>query len=71
VLKADAPFVVSFSNRCFPSKAVQAWRNLDDLGHIRLVEHYFKKSEAFRRTIVYKWRPPVGDPLFAVIGFAR
>jgi SAM-dependent methyltransferase len=71
VLKADAPFVVSFSNRCFPSKAVQAWLNLDDLGHIRLVEHYFEKSESFRRTIVYKWRPPVGDPLFAVIGFAR
>lgn len=71
VLKRDAPFVVCFSNRSFPSKTVQIWQNLDDLGHVRLVGHYFAKSEAYRRTNVYKWTPLTGDPLYAVIGFAR
>ena len=30
VLRPGAPFVVSFSNRCFPDKAVALWRASDD-----------------------------------------
>lgn len=71
LLKRDAPFIVTFSNRCFPSKAVRVWLNLDDLGHLRLVEHYFAHAEAFRKTVTLQWRPKAGDPLYAVIGFAR
>lgn len=37
VLVPDAPFVVSFSNRCFPAKAVAIWRSLDTGGQAALV----------------------------------
>jgi SAM-dependent methyltransferase len=32
VLRPDAPFVVSFSNRCFPTKAVAIWQSLSGPG---------------------------------------
>src|SRR5205823_755958 len=31
-LRPGAPIVISFSNRCFPTKAVAIWRSLDDQG---------------------------------------
>ena len=40
VLKAGTPVVITFSNRCFPTKAVAVWHQLDDQGHVRLVEGY-------------------------------
>ena len=36
VLTPDSPFIVSFSNRCFPTKAVASWRSLDTNGHAAL-----------------------------------
>src|SRR5919106_6818136 len=47
VLKVEAPLVVSFSNRCFPTKAVEIWRRLDDRGHMRLVESYLEEAGNF------------------------
>jgi hypothetical protein len=44
VLKPGAPLVVSFSNRCFPTKAVAVWLRLDDRGHAALVEAYLKAA---------------------------
>jgi SAM-dependent methyltransferase len=42
VLAPGAPLVISFSNRCFPSKAVAIWQALDSAGHGRLVEGYLR-----------------------------
>jgi len=42
VLRPGAPFVVSFSNRCFPTKAVAAWLYADDEQHLQLVRAYFE-----------------------------
>jgi SAM-dependent methyltransferase len=44
VLKPGAPFVVSFSNRCFPTKAVAIWRATDDQQHMELVAQYFAQA---------------------------
>ncbi len=44
VLKLGAPLVVSFSNRCFPTKAVALWLRLDDQGHAALVELYLNSA---------------------------
>ena len=72
VLRAAAPLVVSFSNRCFPTKAVAIWQELDDRGHAQLVRRYFEEAgnwtgiEALDRS-PRRWR---GDPLYAVIGRA-
>jgi SAM-dependent methyltransferase len=71
VLKENAPLVVTFSNRCFPTKAVFAWNALDDDGHIALVGEYFAASESYDEIEIRKHQPRGGDPLFGVIGRAK
>ena len=66
-LKIDAPLVVTFSNRCFPMKAVYAWNALDDEGHVELVSEYFAQTENFGEIEVRRHLPAGSDPLFGVI----
>jgi ubiquinone/menaquinone biosynthesis C-methylase UbiE len=70
VLKVDAPTIISFSNRCFPSKAVAVWHQLDDRGHMRLVERYLEDAGNFAdiRSMDRSSRRVFGDPLYAVVG---
>jgi SAM-dependent methyltransferase len=70
VLKAGAPVVVTFSNRCFPTKAVAVWRQLNDQGHVRLVEGYLEEAGNFEniRSLDRSPRRLFSDPLYAVIG---
>ena len=42
VLKDNAPLVVTFSNRCFPTKAVYAWQMLDNEGHVKFGGKVFR-----------------------------
>jgi SAM-dependent methyltransferase len=44
VLRPGGPFVVTFSNRCFPTKAIRGWLHTDDEGHLRIVHAYFVLS---------------------------
>ena len=44
VLRPGGPIVISFSNRCFPTKAVAIWHRLDDEGHAALVERYLRHA---------------------------
>jgi SAM-dependent methyltransferase len=69
VLKVGGPTIISFSNRCFPSKAVAIWHQLDDRGHMRLVERYLKEAGNFDniRSLDRSSRRLVGDPLYAVV----
>jgi SAM-dependent methyltransferase len=69
VLKVEAPLIVTFSNRCFPTKAVEIWHWLDDRGHMRLVESYLEEAGNFRdiRSLDRSPRRLVGDPLYAVV----
>jgi len=69
-LKPGAPLVVSFSNRCFPTKAVAIWLRLDTRGHAALVSLYL---EAAGFGDVESHRLADGrscDPLVAVVGRA-
>ncbi len=70
VLKVGAPLVVTFSNRCFPTKAVAIWHQLDDHGHVRLVESYLEEAGNFRnvRGLDRAPRRLFSDPLYAVVG---
>jgi SAM-dependent methyltransferase len=70
VLKAGAPLIVTFSNRCFPTKAVEIWHRLDDRGHMQLVESYLKEAGNFRDIHSLDRSPSrlFSDPLYAVIG---
>jgi ubiquinone/menaquinone biosynthesis C-methylase UbiE len=70
VLKVGGPTILSFSNRCFPSKAVAVWHQLDDRGHMRLVERYLEEAGNFDniQSLDRSPRRMFSDPLYAVIG---
>jgi hypothetical protein len=73
VLRLGSPVVVSFSNRCFWTKAVAIWRGLDDAGHARLVELYLRHAgfENIETHRLAEWVEDERDPLIAVVGRAR
>jgi SAM-dependent methyltransferase len=67
VLKPGAPFVVSFSNRCFPTKAVAIWLSMTDAQHMALVARYFEDAGTWKN--ITAWQKPGGrssDPLYVV-----
>ncbi|GGR03954.1 class I SAM-dependent methyltransferase [Deinococcus ruber] len=75
VLVPGGPVVISFSNRCFPSKAVAIWHSLDDAGHLELVQHFLAEAGNWTDIVPLDRSPRqagrrTGDPLFAVIGRA-
>jgi len=68
VLKPGAPMIISFSNRCFPTKAVAVWRALDGRGHAALVDLYLRRA-GFAETQVHRLAEGWGrDPLTVVVG---
>ena len=70
VLNLGAPFVVSFSNRCFPTKAVEVWRALDIDGHAALVRLYLERAGFADVTVETLADGARCDPLVAVVGRA-
>ena len=71
LLRPGAPLIISFSNRCFWTKAVAIWRSLDDEGHVHLVERYLRQA-GFARIETHRlaeWVEDVSDPMFAVVGW--
>jgi SAM-dependent methyltransferase len=67
VLRPGAPLVVSFSNRCFPTKAVAIWQALSGPDQQRLVAACMTAA-GLTDVAIQSSEPPVGDPLWAVIG---
>ncbi len=67
VLRPGAPLVVTFSNRCFPTKAVAIWRALDGAGQQRLMALAMRDA-GFAATEQRASVPRRGDPIWAVIG---
>jgi SAM-dependent methyltransferase len=67
VLRPGAPFVVSFSNRCFPTKAVAVWLGTTGEQHQALVRAYFESAGGWT-DVREEDRSPGGDanPLYAV-----
>ncbi len=70
VLRVGCPIIISFSNRCFPSKAIAIWHQMDDKGHLQLVERYLLEAGNWKdiQCLDRSPRPAFGDPLYAVIG---
>lgn len=69
-LKPGRPFVCTFSNRCFPTKAIRGWMHTDDATHCSIVAEYFRAARGFAEPFVQQRVPPAGmrarDPLYAV-----
>jgi SAM-dependent methyltransferase len=67
VVRPGAPFVCTFSNRCFPSKAIRGWLYSNDEEHCAIVASYFRLAGGWGAPVVERRTPPrSGDPLFAV-----
>ncbi len=77
ILKPQGVFIVSFSNRMFFQKAIQAWRDASEAERVELVKCYFASVPGFEVIRVIQplaplsWRRILGgdrDPFYAVIG---
>jgi SAM-dependent methyltransferase len=69
VLRDGAPFIVTYSNRMFPTKAVRVWRALDDRERAVLIRAYFRESGGWGEVSAEDRSIDSGgqhDPLFAV-----
>ena len=67
-LKPGAPLVISFSNRCFPTKAVAIWRALDQESHVQLVNLYLRKAGFSAVEADLLMDGETSDPLIVVTG---
>lgn len=77
ILRPEGRFIISFSNRWFPTKAVQVWNDLHDFERIGLVMEYFIDSAHFGDIYTYslrgiprpvndKYNIPLSDPVYVV-----
>jgi SAM-dependent methyltransferase len=69
VLRPGAPFVVTFSNRLFPEKAIALWQMCSDEQRARLVGAYFHYAGGWDAITAQDRSPKLlvpSDPLFAV-----
>lgn len=69
ILKPGGVFIVSFSNRMFPTKAVRIWRVASDRGRVDLVGTYMEAAgnfEDIQGTLLNPDESPPGDPMFVV-----
>jgi len=66
-LKSGGSFIVSFSHRMFPTKAVEVWKSLGTEDRTQLVGAYFQISELFDEPSLVKREPIDADPLWIVL----
>ena len=72
VVRPGGLFVCTFSNRCFPTKAINGWLRTDDRGRVAIVSRYFELSCMFEPAVaVLCTAPGPGDPLFGVWAAVR
>ncbi len=72
VLRPDGPFIVTFSNRMFPTKAVALWQGANNEQRVAIVRSYFAQSGAFEKieTIDRSGHDDEpSDPVWAVLGY--
>lgn len=67
VLRPGGRFIITFSNRCFPTKVIAAWLLADEATRVDIVRSYFTTSGAFGDVTYSRRTPPTpGDPLDAL-----
>lgn len=73
VLKNGAPFLVLFSNRMFPTKAVRVWQSLYDGQRAKLIHAYFQAAGGYEEPLFTDASPQTGitDPLYAMCARKR
>ena len=68
VVRAGGPFVCTFSNRCFPTRAIRGWLASTDQQRCALIAEYFRLAGGWEEPVVQRRTSQGhhGDPLFAV-----
>lgn len=68
VVRPGGLFVCTFSNRCFPTKAIRGWLVSSDTERARIVAEYFRLAGGWEEPTVQRQTPDGhrGDPLWAV-----
>jgi SAM-dependent methyltransferase len=67
VLRPGGALAITYSNRCFPTKAVRGWLATDDAQHGLVVAELVRRTGLFDEPRVALRTPPGrGDPLYAV-----
>lgn len=65
VLRPGGVVVLTFSNRCFPTKAVR-WRSTDEAGRVAIVRAYLERAGFTGVVTALRTAPnATGDPLYA------
>ena len=72
VLRPGGTLAVTYSNRCFPTKAVRGWLLTDDEQHGTVVAELVRRAGVVTEPEVsLRPRPRRGDPLWAVVAAKR
>jgi SAM-dependent methyltransferase len=82
ILKPGGVAIVSFSNRMFYQKAIQAWRDGSEASRVELVKKYFTSVPGFKTPEVIARQSSLpaflqvlgvggGDPFYAVIAYKK
>lgn len=66
VLVPGGRLIIAMSHRCFPTKAIRAFHQLNASDRIRLVGSYFELAGGFSPPLFIDRSPSVGDPLWIV-----
>ena len=68
ILKPDAPFAISFSNRMFATKAVALWRSISDADHAWLLQVYLCAAGGYQGLTFEDLSPAPSksDPIYLV-----
>jgi Methyltransferase domain len=69
VLRPGGVIAITFSNRCFPTKAIRGWLGTDDDQHCEIVTRYVERAGGFTQPVAQLRTPrrPYQDPLYAVV----
>ncbi len=73
VVRPGGPFVCTFSNRCFPTKAIRGWLMSSDAEHGEIVAEYFRRAGGWEEPTIERRTPAghFGDPLWGVWSYRR
>jgi SAM-dependent methyltransferase len=71
VLRPGGPFVCTFSNRCFPTKAIAGWLATNDAQHCEIVATYFRLARGYDEPVAERCSTTGVDPLYAVWARSR
>jgi SAM-dependent methyltransferase len=68
VVRAGGIFACTFSNRCFPTKAIRGWLHSTDAQHCEIVTEYFRRTDGWDAAVAQRRTPARqrGDPLYGV-----